>query len=115
VLSARSRIVSVSADTAVNGAHSAVLGEDEPFQAGWDGAAAASHVDRCPVSGSPGDFDDTVTEDRVDRVWSDSGSGFDDDTGFTVGFSGMVGVDEDGQQRRRRRSSISPALPADGT
>ena len=91
----------VPAHAASDGADSAVAGEDESAQSGWDGAASSSHVDRCAVSGSPGYFDDPVAQDRFDRVSSDSGSGFDHRSGFTVRLSGVIGVDEDGQQRCR--------------
>ncbi len=87
----------VSADAAFDGADASVSVEDEAAEAGWDDPGSASHVDRCPVGGSAGDFDDALAEDGFDRVGSDSGSGFDNGPGFAVGGCGVVGVDEDGE------------------
>lgn len=51
----------------------------------------------CAVFGSGGDFDDRIAEDGLEGLLADAGSGFEDDSGLTVGCGGMGGVDEYGE------------------
>ncbi len=76
--------------------------EDEASETGWDGAAPMSHVHRCAVCGPGGDFDGPVAQDRLNRIGSDPGAGFDHHTGLGVCCGCVVGVHKDGQQRCRR-------------
>jgi len=92
----------VSADAALIGAHRAVTVQDVSSESGWDGPGSASYAEWCAVFGSPGDFDHAVAQDRLDRVRSDPGPGFADDTGLAIRACSVTGVDEDGEQRRRR-------------
>ena len=65
------RLEPVPADTALGGANTAVTGEDETSESGWNGTTPTSHVHRYTVFGSSGDFDHPVTQDRFDRGRSD--------------------------------------------
>ena len=87
----------VSADAALNGAHRAVTVQHVSSESGWDGPGSASHAEWCAVFGSPGDFDHAVAQDRFDRVRSDPGPGFDDNTGLAIRACSVTGVDEDGE------------------
>ena len=41
------------------------------------------------------DFDGSFTEDAVEGVWSDAGSGGEGDSGFAVGLGGLFGINHD--------------------